>query len=590
MLSRRLGALFAQAKESTGIVGLDVVPNARQVLIGLYNQTLSAVQVIPQEVVYRQNVEALTRHRLAVCEEEQDAERIEARVQCGQVEELIEQAKDELELIPKMAEWKPWEVPEGHKIEIEETFGDVPSHRDPFGDLDCLDLKSSKITHRALCVFPTSDQIDRASSRSREKDLTYFYPLPVPLSLVAPVMANTQGFDAVMADNGAHVPSVSDLLPDEGQSPQAKKICMGETSSSARPAPVPVMDPAADPEAAPDLTLNGLESSAAPAPVLHGPCRRLRRNRDVVGEVVHNLVRDTHTLVTILFPDNLAEQHRSKIIARVRAGLRPAFFTHSNHVPTFESAPGEVLRLSRRSYARHVFQLPTRDDARGFRKAFPMTYHYNGVSGVRQLLTTSRTPEERKWLFDIRAFHKAYDPYEESSQPQMMGLPIAETDDPFFDNIPAVLWLEDATLPMIINLSCHACDICTSNHRTRDHQWFAATRSRRLANRFTITVAQLQSVNAKLLGQTPVPLAVKADPGVLYIGSEDDVELWTCAICDFECGPAIDSAFEHIRSPGHGLRLMQTETEPTALETLGPMKVHDLRQRQEIASFLASLL
>ncbi|CAI5457823.1 unnamed protein product [Closterium sp. Yama58-4] len=318
--------------------------------------------------------------------------------------------------------------------------------------------------------------------------------------------------------------------------------------------------------------------------------------------------------------------HRSKIIARVRVGLRPAFFTHSNRVPTFESAPGEVLRLSRRAYARHVFQLPTRDDARGFRKAFPMTYHYNGgavelklyvdpepdftaakargdthlvirnvpfgysVSGVRQLLTTSRTTEERKWLFDIRAFHKAYDPYEESSQPQMMGLPIAETDDPFFDNIPAVLWLEDATLPMIINLSCHACDICTSNHRTRDHQWFAATRSRRLANRFTITVAQLQSVNAKLLGQTPVPLAVKADPGVLYIGSEDDVELWTCAICDFECGPAIDSAFEHIRSPGHGLRLMQTETEQTALETLGPMKVHDLRQRQEIASFLASLL
>ncbi|CAI5940664.1 unnamed protein product [Closterium sp. NIES-64] len=128
MLSRRLGALFAQAKESTGIVGLDVVPNARQVLIGLYNQTLSAVQVIPQEAVYRQNVEALTRQRLAVCEEEQEAEQIEARVQCGQVEELIEQAKDELELIPKMAEWKPWEVPEGHKIEIEETFGDVPSH------------------------------------------------------------------------------------------------------------------------------------------------------------------------------------------------------------------------------------------------------------------------------------------------------------------------------------------------------------------------------------------------------------------------------------------------------------------------------
>ncbi|CAI5483633.1 unnamed protein product [Closterium sp. Yama58-4] len=319
--------------------------------------------------------------------------------------------------------------------------------RDPFGNFDCLGFNPRKITQRALCAFPSMDPIDRASSRLREHDITYFYPLLTPLSLVAPVMANTQGFDAVMADNGAPVPSVSDLLPDEGQSPQAKKICTGETSSSARLAPVPVMDPTADPEAAPDLTLNGLEPSAAPAPVLHGPCRRLRRNRDVVGEVVHNLVRDTHTLVTIIFLDNLAEQHRSKIIARVRTGLRPAFFTHSNCVPSFESSPGEVLRLSRRSYARHVFQLPTRDDARGFRKAFPLTYHYNGgavelklyvdpepdftaakargethlvirnvpfgysVSGVRQLLTTSRTPEARKWLFDIRAFHKAYDPY-----------------------------------------------------------------------------------------------------------------------------------------------------------------------------------
>ncbi|CAI5977630.1 unnamed protein product [Closterium sp. NIES-64] len=470
-----------------------------------------------------------------------------------------------------------------------------------------------------------------------------------------------------MADNGVNVPSVSDLLPDEGQSlPQVKKICTGETSSAARPASEPITDPAADPEAAPDLTLNGFESSAAPALVLAGPLVRLSRNRAVVGEVVRNL---------------------------------------------FESSPGEVLRLPCRSYARLVFQLPTRDDARGFRGAFPMTFHYNGgavelklyndpepdfttarawgethliirnvpfgytVSAIRQLLTSSHTQDERKWLFDVRGFHKAYDPYEEISQPQMMGLPVAEINNPFFENIPAVLWLEGAQLPMIINLSCHS-----NNHRTCDHQWFAATRRKNLPNRYTITIAQLQNVTgmqlgalalfptrsvphlpmslpvfyashasltflsycpvmhffriaaldyvltgsgplhlfiklaqqiscsspalsptvdsgwassvkpAKLLGQTPVPLAVKADLGILYIASKDDVELWTCAICDFECGPALDSAFTHIRSPGHGLQLMQTENQPTALETLGPLKAHDLRQRKEITSFLASLM
>ena len=65
-LRRFVGPLLASVKESTGLVGLDVVPNAREVLISLYQQTLKAVTPIPESAQYRKSVEALTHHRLKV--------------------------------------------------------------------------------------------------------------------------------------------------------------------------------------------------------------------------------------------------------------------------------------------------------------------------------------------------------------------------------------------------------------------------------------------------------------------------------------------------------------------------------------------
>lgn len=94
--------LMAKMKETTGIVGLDVVPNAREVLIGLYNKTLTEIQKVPEDEGYRKAVESFTRHRLKACQEEEDWEAIENRLGCGQVEELIEEAQDELKLISHM--------------------------------------------------------------------------------------------------------------------------------------------------------------------------------------------------------------------------------------------------------------------------------------------------------------------------------------------------------------------------------------------------------------------------------------------------------------------------------------------------------
>jgi NADH dehydrogenase (ubiquinone) 1 alpha subcomplex subunit 5 len=57
-------------------------------------------------------LEDLTSFRLKVLKENQDYRKIEDIIATGQLEELIETAKDELTLLPKLAEWKEWEVDE----------------------------------------------------------------------------------------------------------------------------------------------------------------------------------------------------------------------------------------------------------------------------------------------------------------------------------------------------------------------------------------------------------------------------------------------------------------------------------------------
>jgi len=152
-------------KKSTGIAGLDVVPNAREVLIKLYTKALNDVKIMPEHVVYRQVVEEFTSFRLEIVKRHEDVSaqetgtdgerggvlraaapqqrrsllpaaskltslthspspslpltttslppqiyEIEKEIACGQVEELIEMAKSELELIPLYASWKMWEL------------------------------------------------------------------------------------------------------------------------------------------------------------------------------------------------------------------------------------------------------------------------------------------------------------------------------------------------------------------------------------------------------------------------------------------------------------------------------------------------
>lgn len=94
----------SRAKTTTGIVGLEVEPDAKAILVDLYAQTLSALESVPKEASYRSSVAATTTERLAIVKGLSDLEAMEAAIGAGQIEEVVKQAREELALIPVLVE------------------------------------------------------------------------------------------------------------------------------------------------------------------------------------------------------------------------------------------------------------------------------------------------------------------------------------------------------------------------------------------------------------------------------------------------------------------------------------------------------
>jgi len=86
-------------------------------LTNLYTQTLTALQGVPKDAEYRKVVEELTKSRLSVVQGTDDLLAIEKAVGCGQAEELIQQAEDELSLIPRLIAASAFEPYDGSPAE-----------------------------------------------------------------------------------------------------------------------------------------------------------------------------------------------------------------------------------------------------------------------------------------------------------------------------------------------------------------------------------------------------------------------------------------------------------------------------------------
>ncbi|CAI5514556.1 unnamed protein product [Closterium sp. Naga37s-1] len=241
----------------------------------------------------------------------------------------------------------------------------------------------------------------------------------------------------------------------------------------------------------------------------------------------------------------------------------PTVLASSSIAPTVTHAAAPVAGPSSTAPSTST-SWPTRDDAARFRRLLPGTI-YRAADGpsaeikvfedpvpdftaakargkavlvirnvpigyathdIKNLLMNRRTKRGDKWLGDLLHFHKLYDPYEESFLPQILGVPIAPVNDPLFEA-------------------------------------------------------------AKVIGQHPAVAAFKADLGLLFIGTDIEVEVWTCALCSFSCGWALDSAMEHLASPSHAVAISNGSVTPSPIEEFGDMKIMDFNRNNAIASFLA---
>jgi NADH dehydrogenase (ubiquinone) 1 alpha subcomplex subunit 5 len=96
-------------KSTTGITGLAVHPDPLPELCNTYKQTLALLTTIPPTSAYRQGVEGFTNRKLKLVQSANgDIAAAEATLGEGQIEESLDIATDELNLVSKMIEWKPY--------------------------------------------------------------------------------------------------------------------------------------------------------------------------------------------------------------------------------------------------------------------------------------------------------------------------------------------------------------------------------------------------------------------------------------------------------------------------------------------------
>lgn len=92
-------------------------PGTKGKFIVALQEVLEAVKVLPDVSDYRKAVEATAQYKLKVCEAN-DSDAAVEEVLDSHLEELIQECKEEIKLIPLLADHKPWDVPASYAVPV----------------------------------------------------------------------------------------------------------------------------------------------------------------------------------------------------------------------------------------------------------------------------------------------------------------------------------------------------------------------------------------------------------------------------------------------------------------------------------------
>ncbi|KAL3780290.1 hypothetical protein HJC23_001331 [Cyclotella cryptica] len=124
---------IGRGKTSTGLVGLPVDHDAVPKMIIKYQALLDklAASDMPPTATYRKNVEKICRYRIAAAQENlDDPEKVEELCNCGQVEELVIQADNEMKVMDMYLRNRWWELVKPVEVEYN------PDPNDDHGDIE----------------------------------------------------------------------------------------------------------------------------------------------------------------------------------------------------------------------------------------------------------------------------------------------------------------------------------------------------------------------------------------------------------------------------------------------------------------------